>query len=345
MSITRHIHLRDSRSGVQHSCQLDTELSTRVHCNTEVECAAYRYQILHAAWALPVVEVGEDDVDRVHMDCRTEVVKLVWIHIGSQRNVYLLANGTHTLQAPRWILEVLWLQLLHTLTGLDSCPNFAGATYEKLEKLNGVQWPCRDKSMADTGTSFLHRDGVFAHPGGKGKFYATEWRSPIELENEEFPLSFCTVREVGHYSVRTMSGNCRALRGMEDEPGWIQMSIEDCEALGIKTGELVKVVNKRGWCLTRALATERVAKGATYMTYQWWIGACNELTVGKNLDPIAGTPEFKYCNCRVERIDDQEWAEKYLLTEYRQLRERMGIQCIGEQRVGGVKAPATKGGK
>ena len=235
--------------------------------------------------------------------------------------------------------EEIWNELI------DLCPNFAGATYEKLEKLNGVQWPCRDKSMADTGTSFLHKDGVFAHPGGKGRFYATEWRSPIELENEEFPLSFCTVREVGHYSVRTMSGNCRALRGMEDEPGWIQMSIEDCEALGIKTGDLVKVVNKRGWCLTRALATERVAKGATYMTYQWWIGACNELTVGKNLDPIAGTPEFKYCNCRVEKIDDQEWAEKYLLTEYRQLRERMGIKCIGEQRVGGVKAPATKGGK
>jgi anaerobic selenocysteine-containing dehydrogenase len=30
------------------------------------------------------------------------------------------------------------------------------------------------------------------------------------------------------------------------------------------------------------------------MTYQWWIGACNELTQD-NLDPISKTPETKYC--------------------------------------------------
>lgn len=235
--------------------------------------------------------------------------------------------------------EQIWNELI------DLCPNFTGATYEKLEKLGGVQWPCRDKDVSDVGTSFLHKDGHFSRKNSRGLFYAADWRPPYELENEEFPLSFCTVREVGHYSVRTMSGNCRALRGMEDEPGWIQMNPEDCAELGIKTGDLVKVVNKRGWCMTRCLATERVAKGATYMTYQWWIGACNELTVGANLDPYSGTPEFKYCNCRVEKIEDQNWAEKYLLTEYRQLRERMGIKCVGVQKVGGVKAPATvKGG-
>ena len=236
-------------------------------------------------------------------------------------------------------VEQIWNEMI------DLCPSFTGATYEKMEKLGGVQWPCKSKDMSDTGTSVLHKDGHFANPNGKGRFYGTDWRPPYELENEEYPLSFATVREVGHYSVRTMTGNCRMLRSLEDEPGWIQMNPEDCKELNIHEGELVKVFNKRGWCMTRCLPTERVAKGATYMTYQWWIGACNELTIGKNLDPVSQTPEFKYCNCRVEKIADQAWAERYLVTEYQSIRERMGIKCVGETRIAGEEAPASGYGK
>ncbi len=221
------------------------------------------------------------------------------------------------------------------------CPDFAGATYEKMEENGSVQWPCRKRSEYDAGTTYLHKGGRFETQDGRGKFWGAEWRPPFELENEEYPFSFTTVREVGHYSVRTMTGNCRMLASLEDEPGWIQMNPSDCERLGIKEGELVKVVNKRGFCITRCLPTPRVKEGATYMTYQWWIGACNELTIGKNLDPYSKTPEFKYCNCRVEKMNDQKWAENYLLTEYKKLRETMGIKCIGEQRVLGTKPPET----
>ncbi len=220
--------------------------------------------------------------------------------------------------------EEIWNELI------DLCPNFAGATYEKIEKYGCIQWPCRSKDMNDKGTVFLH-NGKFATADGKGKFYTAEWRPPQELENEEYPLSFSTVREVGHYSVRTMTGNCRMLRNLEDEPGWIQMNPADCEKLHIKHGDLVKVMNKRGWCITRCNATERVAKGATYMTYQWWIGCCNELTIGSNLDPVSNTPEYKYCNCRVEKIDDQAAAWDYVNNEYKDLRSRMGIKMIGEE--------------
>ncbi|GMO61279.1 MAG: hypothetical protein Ta2G_21050 [Termitinemataceae bacterium] len=198
--------------------------------------------------------------------------------------------------------EEIWNELL------SLCPNFAGATYEKLEKFVSIQWPCRDKSDADTGTVYLHKDGKFANPDGKAKFFATDWRPPAELENKEYPLALCTVREVGHYSVRTMTGNCRALRNLEDEPGWVQIAPEDAEALGIKNEELVRISSKRGSVITRAKVTERVKKGAVYMTYQWWVGACNELTIAE-LDPISKTPGYKYCACKVEKLSDQkaEW--------------------------------------
>ncbi|MBO3444245.1 molybdopterin-dependent oxidoreductase, partial [Clostridium sp. CCUG 7971] len=205
------------------------------------------------------------------------------------------------------------------------CPSFYGATYEKMEKLGSVQWPCENEDMNDVGTKYLYEGETFSTPNGKGNLFATEWRPPFEMEDEEYPFSLCTVREVGHYSVRTMTGNCRALRSLEDEPGYLQISVEDAEKLDIKENELIRVSSRRGSVITRALVTDRVKKGATYMTYQWWIGACNELTIAK-LDPVSKTPEYKYCAVKVEKIENQQWAENYIKDEYKKIRESMMIK-------------------
>ncbi|MNP70713.1 Formate dehydrogenase H [compost metagenome] len=58
------------------------------------------------------------------------------------------------------------------------------------------------------------------------------------------------------------------------------------------------------------------------MTYQWWIGACNELTQD-NLDPISKTPETKYCAVKLEAIADQRWAENYAQTTYSAMKQRL----------------------
>ncbi|MNP78373.1 Formate dehydrogenase H [compost metagenome] len=58
------------------------------------------------------------------------------------------------------------------------------------------------------------------------------------------------------------------------------------------------------------------------MTYHFWIGACNELTVDA-LDPISKTPEFKYCAIRLERIHDQQQAELQIREQYESLRQQM----------------------
>ncbi|WP_271808960.1 formate dehydrogenase subunit alpha [Clostridium beijerinckii] len=202
------------------------------------------------------------------------------------------------------------------------CPKFAGASYKKIEEQGIVRWPCPTEDHK--GTSYLYEGNKFTTPSGKGRLFACEWRPPVELTDEEYPLSLSTVREVGHYSVRTMTGNCRALQKLADEPGFIQMSIEDAEELNIKDQELVRITSRRGSVLSRALITERVKKGSTFMTYQWWIGACNELT-NDSLDPISKTPEFKYCAIKVERIEDQKSAEEYIITEYENIRKKMRI--------------------
>lgn len=201
------------------------------------------------------------------------------------------------------------------------CPSFAGASYERMEELGSIQWPCPDESHE--GTPYLYKGNVFSTENGKGKLFAAPWRAPGESPDEDYPLSLSTVREVGHYSVRTMTGNCRALKALADEPGYIQMSLEDAKALELESEEIVYVSSRRGKVFARVMVTERVKKGATYMTYQWWVGSCNELT-SDFVDPITKTPEFKYCAVKVEKIQDQAWAESEVKRIYQEFRRQMG---------------------
>jgi len=100
------------------------------------------------------------------------------------------------------------------------------------------------------------------------------------------------------------------------------MNDKDAEALGIRDHELVWVQSHHSKVITRAQTSPRTNQGAVYMTYQWWIGACNEL-VGEVLSPITKTPEYKYVPVRVEKIEDQTWAESHVVQVYSELKQRL----------------------
>jgi predicted molibdopterin-dependent oxidoreductase YjgC len=200
------------------------------------------------------------------------------------------------------------------------CHLYAGATYEKMADLAYIQWPCLDE--ADPGTPWLYKDNKFDTPNGKAQLFAAEWRAPLEKADAKYPLGLCTVREVGHYSCRSMTGNCTALQTLADEPGFVQIHPDDAKKYGVKNQSLVWVASRRGKIITRANINERVNAGVVYMTYQWWIGACNELTVD-HVDPVSKTPEYKYSAVLVEAIADQAWAENHVKTTYGTMKAEM----------------------
>ncbi|EJW09923.1 Formate dehydrogenase H [Rhodovulum sp. PH10] len=210
--------------------------------------------------------------------------------------------------------EEIWNELI------SLCPIYKGATYEKMEGLGYVQWPCIDEK--DPGTKWLYKGNKFQTKSTKGLLFASEWRPPLDKTDDSFPLVLCTVREVGHYSCRSMTGNCQALTTLADEPGYVTINPKNAAPLGVKDQDLVWVQSRRGKVIARANVTDRTNLGAVYMTYQWWIGACNELTV-HHVDPISKTPEYKYSAVRVEAIADQVWAENYVQHEYAELKAKL----------------------
>ena len=209
------------------------------------------------------------------------------------------------------------------------CPQFAGATYKKMAGLGYAQWPIFAEAandLEDFGTPELFEGGVFTTPDGKGHLFAAEWRPPTEEPDDKYPLVLCTVREVGHYSCRSMTGNCKALAALADEPGYVSMSPDDADARGIDEEQLVWVYSRRGKIIARAAVDERINDGAVYMTYQWWVGKCNELTIHAT-DSESGTPEDKYSACQVEVISDQAWAEQHLQKMYDELKARLAAEA------------------
>lgn len=199
----------------------------------------------------------------------------------------------------------------------ELCPIYYGATYDKLDGLGYVQWPCA--TLDSPGSPYLYEGNVFQREGGKALLFASEWRAPLDRIDDDYPLILCTVREVGHYSCRSMTGNCQALQTLADEPGYVTVNPADARRLGIKDQELVWVSSRRGKVMVRANVTDRTNAGAVYMTYQWWIGACNELTI-HHVDPISKTPEYKYSAVRLEAVADQVAAEAAVQKQYTQLK-------------------------
>ena len=63
-------------------------------------------------------------------------------------------------------------------------PTFAGVSYDKLDELGSVQWPCNDK--APEGTPVMHIDGFVR---GKGKFVITEYIADRRADRPALPAA------------------------------------------------------------------------------------------------------------------------------------------------------------
>jgi formate dehydrogenase major subunit len=75
-------------------------------------------------------------------------------------------------------------------------PSFAGVSYERLEELGSVQWPCNEANPA--GTPLMHVEGFVR---GKGRFIRTDYVPTDERTGPRFPLLLTTGRILSQYNV------------------------------------------------------------------------------------------------------------------------------------------------
>ncbi|WP_084380182.1 formate dehydrogenase subunit alpha [Sutcliffiella cohnii] len=178
--------------------------------------------------------------------------------------------------------------------------DYYGITYEKLEKMQGVFWPCPTED--DEGMPRLFEDKKFNFPDGKAKILAFEHKGPNEQVSEEFPLILSTGRVVYHYLSGNQTRRIEALTNFCPDP-YVEIHPNTARQYNIGNGELVKISSPRGHIKVVAKITKIIREDMIFVPYHWGKQlAINHLT-NPALEPKSKIPEFKVCAAKLEKIE------------------------------------------
>lgn len=181
----------------------------------------------------------------------------------------------------------------------ECAPIFAGMNRERLDTPEALHWPC--PSVDDPCQPLMHKD-KFAHPDGLGIFQALEYRGPVEVPDEEYPLLLTTTRVLFHYHA-AMTRRCKTLDN-EVKTGFIEINTEDAKELGILNNEIVKASSRRGEIEIPARVTDDIKKGIVNIPMHFTECAANMLTNSDSFDPKCKMVELKACAIKVEKIEE-----------------------------------------
>jgi len=172
-------------------------------------------------------------------------------------------------------------------------PIYGGVSYQRLEELGFLQWPCR--TPEDPGTPYLHK-GQFTR--GLGKMHVLEHQDPAELPDQEYPFILTTGRNMFQFHTGSMTRRSAKLE-QESPEAYVEVNPEDAAELSVSDGGPVKLISRRGEIQTKAWVTDRVPRGLVFAPFHYTEAAANVLT-NPALDPQAKIPEFKVCAVRLE---------------------------------------------
>jgi len=183
-------------------------------------------------------------------------------------------------------------------------PTFHGVSYDRLEELGSIQWPCNDE--APDGTPTMH---VNHFVRGKGRFMITQYVPTDEKVTRRFPLLLTTGRILSQYNVgaqtrRTENSRFHSADLLEIHP-------QDAEDRGIREGDLVSIESRAGTTALPAVITERVQPGVVYTTFHFPESGANVVTT-ENSDWATNCPEYKVTAVQVARVNrPSEWQEQF----------------------------------
>jgi formate dehydrogenase major subunit len=185
-------------------------------------------------------------------------------------------------------------------------PMHRGMTYERLEAMNGIQWPCLDED--DPGSTFLHARLWEEDPqkrGAAAPFSVVPFEPPVDELSEEFPIRLTTGRRLDSFNTGVQSGLYSSpLRRKEA----VCVSPEDAERVGVTEDDRVLVSSRRGKIEAPVHVDRALRPGLAFMTLHFPDDVdTNALTIDA-WDPKSGTAEFKASAIRIDRIEQPAQA-------------------------------------
>ncbi|MBX3622120.1 MAG: formate dehydrogenase subunit alpha [Rhizobacter sp.] len=193
-------------------------------------------------------------------------------------------------------------------------PTFRGVSFDKIDKMGSVQWPCNDE--APEGTPTMHI-GHFVR--GKGRFLITRYVPTDEKVTRKFPLLLTTGRILSQYNVGAQTRRTPNVEWHSED--LLEIHPHDAEDRGIKSGDWVGIQSRAGDTVLRAVITDRVAPGVVYTTFHFPESGANVITTD-NSDWATNCPEYKVTAVQVMPVmQPSAWQKEH--SRFSQVQEEL----------------------
>lgn len=209
-----------------------------------------------------------------------------------------------TFESPREILNEL------RAASKGGIADYFGITYEKIEKQNGVFWPCPSDEHSGTPRLFekgswnpiAKGNGPFYFPDGRAHFVVAPYSPPTEVTDAEYPLILTTGRVVSHFLSGEQTRRIGPLLDQCPEP-YIEVHPQLATSLGLADGEWATAETRRGSTTLHARVVRTIRPDTIFIPYHWGgRKSANQLTIAAQ-DPVSKIPEYKVCAARLRKAE------------------------------------------
>jgi len=171
--------------------------------------------------------------------------------------------------------------------------DYSGMSYELIEELGGMQWPCNKQNPK--GTKRLYSDDMpCPTQDGKAKLLPLDWKPLSESVCEAFPLILNTGRTVEQFHTRTKTGTIGILEDLAPE-AWIELNSADAKKLKVKSGDRITISGNRGKVedvIVKVTQTNR--EGTCFVPFHFREQLINAITLPE-FDEKSFEPNYKQC--------------------------------------------------
>jgi len=203
---------------------------------------------------------------------------------------------------PYTTTESIFNEHRETTRGRDL--DISGLSYQILETQGPQQWPF--KADATHGQARLYTDGLFQKPNGKAQFTNAIYKATADKTDARHPLHLLTGRLRDQWHGMSRTGTIAQLYNHVDEPV-LSMNQDDMQRRQIKTGDIVKISNKRGMLNVRVQQSDEVKPAETFIPMHWGSQFMNGLGANALMPPAfdktSKQPELKHTTIKIDKLD------------------------------------------
>lgn len=177
--------------------------------------------------------------------------------------------------------------------------DYAGIDYARIDREDGVFWPCPSKEHPGTPRLFATS---FPTASGRARFTAVSGEVAVEVARDAYPLYLLTGRVLTQYQTGTLTRRVPALARVAPE-AFAEIHPSIARDFGIDEGDVVTIGTRRASATFRARIVDNARPDTVFVPFHFGGGSCVNRLTDTALDPVSRMPAFKVSAARIVHVE------------------------------------------